>query len=135
MRHDALGGGRAAALSVFARCPRTPDNTGWITKPVDMWQNNWCEFVDRATIPYMGFSMRTAEWRYTEWVEWNGNTLRPNWAKNAGVELYDHRSGVNETSFDASENLNVAPKNPKVVSDLSKQLKALVHWHSFDGAL
>ena len=54
--------GRAAALSVFGRCPRTPDDTAFVTKLDDMWQNNWCEFIDRSVIPWIGFSMRTPEY-------------------------------------------------------------------------
>jgi len=123
--------GRAAALSVFGRCPRTADNTAFLTNPDDMWQNNWCEFIDRSTIPWMGFSMRTADWRYTEWAEWNGTALRPNWEKNAGVELYDHR-GDDQTSFDAYENFNVATDNPDVVKTLSQQLHNLVKWYDVD---
>ena len=70
-------------------------------------------------------------WRYTEWVEWDGTRLRPNWSKNAGVELYDH-SGDDESSFDAYENFNVKDQNPKVVAALSRQLHALVKWHAVD---
>ncbi len=63
---------RDAALSVFGRCPRTDDNLAWLTNTSELWRNNWCEFVDRSAIPWMGFSMRTRDWRYTEWVRWDG---------------------------------------------------------------
>ena len=123
------GNGKGAVLSVFARCPLETDKTTWITNVTEMWKNNWCEFVDRSAIPWMGFSMRTSEWRYTEWAQWNGSKLAPNWAVNAGVELYDHRgvdaSGVNN-DFDATENESVAKANPSVVAQLAKQLHALV---------
>jgi hypothetical protein len=73
----------------------------------------------------MGYSMRTKDWRYTEWTQWNGTELQPNWSVNAGVELYDHR-GDNGTNFDATENVNVAKQNTDIVAALSKQLHALV---------
>jgi hypothetical protein len=40
----------------------------------------------------MGYRMRTANWSITEWVEWDGSKLRPNWNAPVGVELYDHTS-------------------------------------------
>jgi hypothetical protein len=69
--------------------------------------------------------MRTAEWQYTEWAQWNGTQLRPEWGVNAGVELYDHRND-DGYDFDATENINVANQNPEVVAALSKQLHELV---------
>ena len=39
----------------------------------------------------MGYSIRTAAWRYTEWVAWNGTTLTPIWAAITARELYDHQ--------------------------------------------
>ena len=121
------GAGKAAVLSQFGRCPLAADKAhpAWITNTSEMWMNNWCEFVDRSEIPWMGFSMRTAEWRYTEWAAWNGTALRPDWSTNAGVELYDHR-GDNGTNFDATENVNVAKQNADIVAQLSTQLHALV---------
>jgi len=126
---------REAALSVFPRCPRTDDDLGWITKDKDMWQNNMCEHVDRTAIPWMGYSMRTQEWRYTEWVQWDGANLAPNWNVNAGIELYDHR-GENTTTpntcFD-DEKKNVATQNPDVVKSLAKQLRNLAKSHLIGG--
>jgi len=119
------GVGKEAVISQFGRCPLEADGKTWITNTSEMWMNNWCEFVDRSEIPWMGYSMRTADWRYTEWAQWDGEGLRPNWDVNAGVELYDHR-GDDGTDFDATENVNVASANPKVVAALSKQLHALV---------
>jgi hypothetical protein len=116
--------GKPAVLSQFGRCPLNTDGT-WITNTSVMWMNNWCEFVDRSEIPWMGYSMRTKDWRFTVWTQWNGTSLRPNWSVNAGVELYDHR-GDPGTNFDATENLNVAKQEADVVTALSKQLHALV---------
>ena len=69
----------------------------------------------------MGYSIRVEGWRYTEWVEWNGAELRPEWARQVGRELYDHH-GDDELDFDAFENVNVANENPDVVAELSELL-------------
>ena len=37
---------KLAVLTQFPRCP-LGTNGSWITDPAEMWQNNWCEFVDR----------------------------------------------------------------------------------------
>ena len=113
------------ACAVESACPLEADGRTWITNTSEMWMNNWCEFVDRSEIPWMGYSMRTKEWRLTVWARWNGTTLSPDWSSNAGVELYDHRNS-DGTDFDATENVNVAKDHADVVEDLSKQLHALV---------
>ena len=77
--------------------------------------------------------MRTLEWRYTEWVPWNGTTLRPVWIRlpdllAAGfVELYDHREEVPwPTDFNQGESANVAQaeEHADTVRRLSAQLRA-----------
>lgn len=51
------------ALSQYPRCPASKDGETWTTNTSLMWINNWCEFTDRVDIPWMGFSMRTSEYR------------------------------------------------------------------------
>jgi hypothetical protein len=34
---------------------------------------------------------RTARYRYTEWVRWNGTSLSPIWSQLKAAELYDHK--------------------------------------------
>jgi iduronate 2-sulfatase len=60
---------------------------------------------------FMGRSIRTDRWRYTEWVNARN--------ENAGLELYDEQN-------DPRENDNIAGdgKNAAVVAELAKQLKA-----------
>lgn len=123
---------RPAALSQFARCPKASGNNGDIFGPFstnqsNFWEANWCELVDRSQIPWMGYSMRTDRWRYTEWAAWDGAHLRPDWSHLAGRELYDH-FGDDGTDYDKWENVNLAddPKHAEDVSMLSKQLHDLV---------
>jgi iduronate 2-sulfatase len=54
------------ALSQYPRCPQAG------TDPTNYYENNKCEFVERSTIPFMGYSLRTDTYRYTEWATWNG---------------------------------------------------------------
>lgn len=58
----------------------------------------------------MGYSVRTAEWRYTEWAEQGRDPV--------GVELYDHRS-------DPDENVNLAAK-PEMKQRIA-ELKQVLH--------
>jgi len=93
------------ALTQFPRCWQNTssvnfdDTRGW---PGD--ENNhtasWdsmsdCHWVHRDGLDYMAYSIRTSgaylgEWRYTEWVEWDGELLRPDWGKVVGRELFNH---------------------------------------------
>eukprot|EP00756_Hemistasia_phaeocysticola_P044740 Hpha_TRINITY_DN18529_c0_g1::TRINITY_DN18529_c0_g1_i1::g.195211::m.195211/K01136/IDS; iduronate 2-sulfatase len=91
-----------------------------------------CASVSKNDFVYMGYSIRTQEWRYTEWALWNGTTLRPKWfddvtAENAIVELYDHRGdvpGIGQRVWDEFENENVASANLEVVRELSTRVRA-----------
>ena len=68
----------------------------------------------------MGYSMRTNNFRYTEWVTFSGApNYKPNWDEILGVELYDH-------SKDKQENVNVAdnPDYLLIRQELSRQLRA-----------
>jgi len=60
---------------------------------------------------FMGRSIRTERWRYTEWRNGKGES--------AGVELYDRQA-------DPAENVNLAaePGSKTTVADLAKQLQA-----------
>jgi len=68
------------AYSQFARqrchgTPWTQTNCNWLV------QGNWSH--------YMGYSARTAQWRYTLWVQIDFNSY-PNWTTTVAEELYDH---------------------------------------------
>ena len=60
-----------------------------------------------AASPYMGYSVRTEKWRYTEWE--NGTR---------GAELYDQANDPREL-----RNLAADPKHQKVVADLQRRLR------------
>lgn len=61
---------------------------------------------------YMGYSIRTEQYRYVEWINWKSGDYAAN-------ELYDHESDPQE-----NENLAAFPENQQIVQELAKQLKA-----------
>ncbi|XP_078602080.1 iduronate 2-sulfatase-like isoform X1 [Branchiostoma floridae x Branchiostoma japonicum] len=69
-------------------------------------------------IQYMGYSMRTEQYRYTEWVTFNPNTFKPDFDRVAARELYLHDT-------DELEDHNVAGKSEyrHLVTQLSQQLR------------
>ena len=62
----------------------------------------------------MGVSLRTNEWRYTEWLDWNpgSNTSKPYpiWGgTNHGIELYNHSNiTTDENDMNGYDNYNLA---------------------------
>jgi iduronate 2-sulfatase len=62
-------------------------------------------------IEYMGYSIRTEKYRYTEWVNWESKEL-------AAIELYNH-------TIDTNDNTNIAgnEENKAIIKELSEKLK------------
>jgi iduronate 2-sulfatase len=85
----------------------------------------------------MGYSMRTAEWRYTEWLKFDCDpndpmaacaaaaAVAPQWGERVGVELYDHQNDP-ASDFGTHENANLAnkPEHAETVAALHKELVA-----------
>lgn len=95
--------------SVFSQYPRPgeiPSSTPNSDKP------------KLKDIEIMGYSIRTKQYRYTEWVGWNSKTFKANWTDVKDIELYDH-------FIDPDENLNLSgrPGLEEVQTDLRKQLR------------
>ena len=88
-----------------------------------------CHWVRRDAIDFMGYSMRTTEFRYTEYAQWGG-VNKPLWAPvpHALCELYDHRANTGKTkaTFEDFENVNLAndPRYADTVQSLSRRLRA-----------
>lgn len=110
------------ALSVYPRCPANLANTSMY------WQNNDCLMTERAAFPFMGVSLRTPQYRYTEWLPWNTTSLLPAFnATPVGVELYNH-TGDAGNSFDSPvEVYNMAdkPGYAAVRAQLAAMLRAV----------
>lgn len=73
----------------------------------------------RTDIKIMGYTMRTEEYRYTEWIAFDSKRFVGNWSDVVGKELY-----VKER--DAQEDYNVAgdKKYSSLAKQLSRELKA-----------
>ena len=88
-----------------------------------------CTSTPKANFTFMGYSMRTTEFRYTEFARWGG-VNRPVWSPvpHALCELYDHRGNTGRTkaTFEAFENENLAndPAHAGTVRALSQRLRA-----------
>jgi hypothetical protein len=88
--------------------------------------DNTCLEVERTDFTWMGYTMRTDQYRYTEWVGWNGTDLTPKWAELKAAELYNHSEDRGAwTDADKYENVNlVSTADKSLVAALSKQLHA-----------
>jgi len=82
-----------------------------LNNPAQMWKKAaFSQYLRPGKEKFMGRSIRTDRWRYTEWTD----------AKNklVGVELYDEQN-------DPQENVNIAgdAANQSVIAELATQLK------------
>ena len=105
----------AAAFSQYTRC---------IRNMTVQWDDNECS--SSPTVPaLMGYSMRTPEWRYTAWMNWDVSARKALWDKEPyAVELYDHSGDPDiENDFNQCEITNVAKNNEDVVKELQQKLK------------
>ena len=50
-----------------------------------------CAKAPRTLFDAMGISIRTRDWRYTEWCKWDATRLAPNLTACGHIELFDHR--------------------------------------------
>lgn len=119
----------AAGLPLLELCPEDSadidictEGTSLISllkrKRDNVWKTKVFSQYPRNSDTVMGYSMRTEQFRYTEWPSFDGVSYEPNWDQINGVELYDH-------SVDPYENHNVAadPEYAELVANLSSQLR------------
>ena len=76
----------------------------------------------------MGYTLRTTEWRFTEWTKWNVTSLSPDHTPSGliGVELYPHKDVGVGYCFDDFENKNVADDNPQIVAMMRSLLHSVI---------
>eukprot|EP01052_Picozoa_sp_SAG31_P008178 SAG31_NODE_407_length_16049_cov_46.312915_2_plen_186_part_00 len=119
--------------AVFAQYPRCwPENTTHDSNAFSHMAR--CAGVAKDSFAYMGYTIRTQSYRYTEWAAWDGHNLKPLWDVSGGVELYDHTAdppASSLTSFDHFENTNEAEevRRAALVADLSTKLRAFFDGH------
>jgi arylsulfatase A-like enzyme len=97
------------------------------TAPFDVCMS--CFPDGRSAADFMGFSVRSAGWRYTEWYRYNKTAGAPNWRELFATELYDHRDDHGD-DFDGFENVNVAingtvPTDPSAAAAVA-ELKSVL---------
>ncbi|XP_035206404.1 iduronate 2-sulfatase-like isoform X2 [Stegodyphus dumicola] len=73
---------------------------------------------DLEDIKYMGYSIRTARFRYTEWVSFDSKRLKPNRTQVVARELYDHK----EDPFEAND-VSDKPMYENIKKELSRKIK------------
>jgi iduronate 2-sulfatase len=87
-----------------------------------------CNNAQKNTFDYMGYSVRTSAWRYTTWLDWDGQKLQGKWSAGPSFyaeELYSHTNDTG-SDHDAYENENVAAdaKHKAVKEQLWGMLRA-----------
>eukprot|EP00117_Sycon_ciliatum_P009617 scpid6675/ scgid1424/ len=108
-----MPGVKVAAFSQLPKCGKNQtDMTG-------------CEYTDKHKIDYMGYSIRTDLYRYTEWFRWNGTALRADLSFTMARELYDHVADVG-IDFNAYENENIVMEQLVTMEELSGQLRNFI---------
>merc|ERR1712217_55143 len=120
-----LGGSTSSSRVGLSLYPRCPNNNSPDADPKNWWKHNSCLFTDRTLYSFIGLSIRTQRWRYTEWRWWDGPLEQPNWKVDpVAVELYDHLDD-DGTDFDEFENVNLANNTSykKIVGAMSALLQ------------
>ncbi len=112
------------AKSQFPRCYT------WIPKshtPLPQYDRTDCQDTPANEFDFMGYSIRTAEYRYTEWRRWDKARVEADWSGDpVAVELYDHRNDSSAESPFGTETRNVAsdPARAQELSDLAATARA-----------
>jgi arylsulfatase A-like enzyme len=115
---------RGESKSVYPRCFWDTLASNPTTESLPMLDRTDCQDVPRESFDLMGYSIRTKQWRFTEWRRWNGKKLDGDWegAANA-TELYDHRSDGADPFSTETENLAEDPTYEHIVRQLRTKLR------------
>ena len=82
--------------------------------------------IMQADIEWMGYTVRSRQWRFTSWHPWNGADLCPLPSNRSLVELYDHSNDTAVFDLDIAEYVNEAVDHPDVVANLERVLLSKV---------
>lgn len=87
-----------------------------------------CALAPRDTFDFMGYSIRTGEWRYSVWCAWVGAELRGDWGNCTSAELYSHAGEAGNPPLYRPEgevnNVVGKAENAQTVATLHCRLKA-----------
>ena len=74
--------------------------------------------VKIVCFPFLRYTIRTDQYRYTQWIKFLKRSWTPDWNTVYGNELYDHYADPNE-----NVNLAVDSSYSTIVDDLSQKLQ------------
>lgn len=80
--------------------------------------NEKTDLPSLGDITVMGYSMRTKDHHYTEWIGFNPKTFQGNWTDVKATELY-----INGLDYDQNQNVAADPQFKEIVKQLSYQLQ------------
>eukprot|EP00038_Savillea_parva_P029283 m.70026 g.70026 ORF g.70026 m.70026 type:complete len:545 (+) comp8620_c0_seq1:44-1678(+) len=129
--HQPVASLRLASRSQFPRCFNQTIMAQYpsVLAPLDRTD---CQDIPRQHFDLMGYSIRTAAWRYTEWRTWDGEMLQGRWDVDpVATELYAHGNDSTTVGF-SSETVNVADTQAHagVQRELSVLVRQLFTGHS-----
>lgn len=85
---------------------------------------NQTEPGDIPAEQFMGYTLRVAGWRYTEWHPFNRTTATADWGTLVGQELYEHDAPAKPTCQWDFENVNLANSTDPVLMKTKEDLAA-----------
>jgi len=125
VRRDATLLARNYSFSQYSRCPGDRDWKNPVPNAPGWFMNN-CEQVPSHNISFMGYTMRSAEYRYTMWFRWDKASCVALWDDPLdGEELYSHEGHTDPGDFDDYENENLAAE-PAYAGVVARHRKLLL---------
>lgn len=110
----------AAAFSQYPRCVRNNGKPEWMDDEI-------AHCSEDHGAAKMGYAVRTPQWRYIAWMNWNETSTLTDWSqKPYATELYNHE-GDDGTDFSAFEGKNTAgdPANGPVLAKLHELVRSM----------
>jgi iduronate 2-sulfatase len=98
-----------------------------LAEPTRVWKAGSFSQYTRLAETVMGYTVRTEQWRFTRWVQFDkslaGEQGGAIWNETLGVELYPHSPTVKPCDWDyEAHNVASDPTNAAVVAKLSQML-------------
>ena len=113
--------------ATFTQYPRCSSSAGepWVAPT-----NDACTEQHASTFAAMGYSIRSSRFRYTLWVKWNGDTLKPDYSQVVGEELYDHLGDTGMSTDSDAENVNLATSTQYAAQKAQLHAALLAGWQA-----
>ena len=107
---------KKGSISQYARCT--------LNHTTGLYQRCSGDVLHSDAFQAMGYSVRSQDWRYTEWFHFNHSTAKTDFNTTLFVELYDHREDAGN-NFDHSDQVCVAddPANVAIVQEHAQMVR------------